>query len=39
MVPHDVQEAVADGADVLIWTTESDEEQAALLRILSQIGQ
>lgn len=31
LVPRDRMAAVLDSADVLIWTTESDEEQAALL--------
>ena len=31
LVPRDKMPAVLDDADVLIWTTESDEEQAALL--------
>jgi iron complex transport system substrate-binding protein len=31
LVPRDKMAAVLDGADVLIWKTESDEEQAALL--------
>lgn len=31
LVPHDKMASVLDGADVLIWTTESDDEQAALL--------
>jgi iron complex transport system substrate-binding protein len=31
LVPRDKMASVLDGADVLIWTTESDEEQAALL--------
>ncbi|MDT5209340.1 MAG: iron complex transport system substrate-binding protein [Mycobacterium sp.] len=31
LVPRDRMAAVLDGADVLIWKTESDEEQAALL--------
>ncbi|HET7665618.1 MAG TPA: ABC transporter substrate-binding protein [Mycobacterium sp.] len=30
-VPREQMAAVLDGADVLIWTTESDDEQAALL--------
>jgi iron complex transport system substrate-binding protein len=30
-MPRDKMASVLDGADVLIWTTESDEEQAALL--------
>jgi iron complex transport system substrate-binding protein len=31
LIPRDRMAAVLDSADVLIWTTESDEEQAALL--------
>jgi iron complex transport system substrate-binding protein len=31
LVPRDKMASVLDGADVLIWTTESDDEQAALL--------
>lgn len=31
LLPRDTMAAVLDSADVLIWTTESDEEQAALL--------
>ncbi|MGX9789217.1 ABC transporter substrate-binding protein [Mycobacterium sp. MMS18-G62] len=31
LVPHDKMASVLDEADVLIWSTESDEEQAALL--------
>ncbi len=31
LVPRDKMASVLDGADVLIWKTESDEEQAALL--------
>jgi iron complex transport system substrate-binding protein len=31
LVPREKMAFVLDGADVLIWTTESDEEQAALL--------
>jgi len=31
LVPRDKMASVLDGADVLIWSTESDEEQAALL--------
>jgi iron complex transport system substrate-binding protein len=31
LVPRDKMAAVLDGADVLIWKTESDEEQAALV--------
>ena len=31
LIPRDQMAAVLDAADVLIWTTESDEEQAALL--------
>ncbi|MCB0949870.1 MAG: ABC transporter substrate-binding protein [Mycobacterium sp.] len=31
LIPRDRMAAVLDAADVLIWTTESDEEQAALL--------
>jgi iron complex transport system substrate-binding protein len=31
LVPRDKMASVLDGADVLIWTAESDEEQAALL--------
>jgi iron complex transport system substrate-binding protein len=31
LVPRDKIASVLDGADVLIWTTESDDEQAALL--------
>jgi iron complex transport system substrate-binding protein len=31
LVPRDKMASVLDGADALIWTTESDEEQAALL--------
>jgi iron complex transport system substrate-binding protein len=31
LVPHDKMASVLDGADVLIWTTESEDEQAALL--------
>jgi iron complex transport system substrate-binding protein len=31
LVPRDKMASVLDGADVLIWTTESDEEQTALL--------
>ena len=31
LIPRDKMAAVLDSADVLIWTTESDEEQAALL--------
>ena len=31
LVPRDRMVSVLDSADVLIWTTESDEEQAALL--------
>ncbi|MFL6084384.1 MAG: ABC transporter substrate-binding protein [Mycobacterium sp.] len=31
LVPREKMAAVLDGADVLIWTTESDDEQAALL--------
>ena len=30
-ITRDRMESVLDGADVLIWTTESDDEQAALL--------
>jgi iron complex transport system substrate-binding protein len=31
LVPRETMASVLDGADVLIWTTESDDEQAALL--------
>jgi iron complex transport system substrate-binding protein len=31
LIPRDKMASVLDGADVLIWATESDEEQAALL--------
>jgi iron complex transport system substrate-binding protein len=31
LVPRDKMASVLDGADMLIWTTESDDEQAALL--------
>ena len=31
LIPRDTMASVLDSADVLIWTTESDEEQAALL--------
>lgn len=31
LIPRDKMASVLDGVDVLIWTTESDEEQAALL--------
>jgi iron complex transport system substrate-binding protein len=31
LIPRDKMASVLDDADVLIWTTESDDEQAALL--------
>ena len=30
-IPHDKIKSVLEGADVLVWTTESDKDQAALM--------